>query len=102
MALGSYPTQSLADARKARDIAKLKKADGAFLNKVAGYLFLVPKEYTESLATPEAFLLTPDEVRARTHRGEANGKVSYWLQPQAYEVATFKERWERLAAVPTT
>ena len=28
MALGSYPTQSLADARKARDIAKLKKADG--------------------------------------------------------------------------
>ena len=28
MALGSYPAQSLADARKARDIAKLKKADG--------------------------------------------------------------------------
>src|SRR5258708_14417661 len=28
MGLGSYPAQSLADARKARDIAKLKKADG--------------------------------------------------------------------------
>lgn len=28
MALGSYPAQSLADARKARDIVKLKKADG--------------------------------------------------------------------------
>lgn len=31
MALGGYPSQSLADARKARDIAKLKKADGVDL-----------------------------------------------------------------------
>lgn len=40
-------------------VIQLKKADGAFLNKVAGYLFLVPKEYTESLATPEAFARAP-------------------------------------------
>jgi peptide/nickel transport system substrate-binding protein len=40
-------------------VVQLKKADGAFLNKVAGYLFLVPKEYTESLPTPEAFAKAP-------------------------------------------
>jgi hypothetical protein len=28
MALGSYPAQSLADARKARDTSKLKEVDG--------------------------------------------------------------------------
>lgn len=49
---------------------------------------------------PETFLLTPDEIRARVHRGEADGKVSYWLQPQEYEVAVFKEQWERLAGSP--
>ena len=40
-------------------VVQLKKADGAFLNKVAGYLFLVPKEYVESLPTPEAFAKAP-------------------------------------------
>ncbi len=37
----------------------LKHPDGAFLNKMAGYLLLVPKEYTESLATPEDFSRAP-------------------------------------------
>jgi peptide/nickel transport system substrate-binding protein len=40
-------------------VVQLKKADGAFLNKVAGYLFIVPKEYTESLPSPEAFAKAP-------------------------------------------
>ncbi len=38
---------------------RLKRADGAFLNKVAGYVQLVPKEYTESLGSPEAFARAP-------------------------------------------
>jgi len=37
----------------------LKHADGAFLNKIAGYLLLVPKEYTESLANHEDFARAP-------------------------------------------
>ena len=40
-------------------VFKLSQKDGAFLNKVAGYLYIVPKAYTESLATPEAFALAP-------------------------------------------
>jgi peptide/nickel transport system substrate-binding protein len=36
-------------------VFKLKVPDGAFLNKIAGYLYIVPKKYTEALETPEAF-----------------------------------------------
>lgn len=37
----------------------LTHPDGAFLNKIAGYLLLVPKAYTESLDTPEDFARAP-------------------------------------------
>jgi ABC-type transport system substrate-binding protein len=37
----------------------LKEADGAFLNKIAGYLFIVPKAYAVSLGSPEAFARAP-------------------------------------------
>ncbi len=40
-------------------VIHLKRADGAFINKLAGYLFLVPKAYTEGLGTPEAFSRAP-------------------------------------------
>jgi peptide/nickel transport system substrate-binding protein len=36
-------------------VFKLKEQDGAFMNKLAGYLFVIPKKYTESLPSPEAF-----------------------------------------------
>jgi peptide/nickel transport system substrate-binding protein len=38
---------------------KLSRPDGAFLNKIAGYLTLLPKEYTESLPSVEAFARAP-------------------------------------------
>lgn len=38
---------------------RLKKPDGAFVNKIAGYLLLVPKDYTEKLGTAEAFARAP-------------------------------------------
>lgn len=37
----------------------LAQKDGAFLNKVAGYLYVVPRAYTQSLPNPEAFALKP-------------------------------------------
>lgn len=40
-------------------VFNLKHPDGAFLNKIAGYLLLVPKEYTESLPNAEAFARAP-------------------------------------------
>ena len=47
-------------------------------------------------ASPESFVLTPAEVRTRAHRGEKEGRVSYWLQPAAYEGAEFLEAWQRI------
>jgi ABC-type transport system substrate-binding protein len=38
---------------------KLKQPDGAFLNKVAGLLFIVPKDYTTRLGTADAFAAAP-------------------------------------------
>lgn len=40
-------------------VVKLKRPDGVFLNKVAGFLFIVPKAYTSKLPTPEAFAAAP-------------------------------------------
>jgi peptide/nickel transport system substrate-binding protein len=36
-------------------VFRLKEPDGAFMNKLAGYLFIIPKKYTEALSNPEAF-----------------------------------------------
>ena len=50
---------SVETAGDASVVFRLKRADGAFLNKLAGYLLLVPKAYTESLPNPEAFARAP-------------------------------------------
>jgi hypothetical protein len=47
---------------------------------------------------PESFVLTPAEVRERAHRGEKEGRVSFWLQPRDYEVDQFKEAWARIGS----
>ncbi|MDS1139882.1 ABC transporter substrate-binding protein [Pusillimonas sp. SM2304] len=40
-------------------VMTLKYPDGAFLNKVAGFLFITGKQYTASLAKPEDFAASP-------------------------------------------
>ncbi|CAG9254769.1 ABC transporter substrate-binding protein [Paraburkholderia unamae] len=40
-------------------VVKLAERDGAFLNKLAGYLYIVPQKYTQSLPNPQAFALAP-------------------------------------------
>jgi hypothetical protein len=46
--------------------------------------------------TPECFILEPGEVRAFAHRGEKDGRVSFWLQPKAYDRPEFREAWHRI------
>jgi hypothetical protein len=48
--------------------------------------------------TPECFVLTPGEVRRLAHRGEKNGKVSFWLQRRDYGTEEFREKWERIGS----
>lgn len=45
---------------------------------------------------PICYILTPKEVKRMAHRGEKDGKVSYWLQPRQYAVEEFCEQWDRI------
>ena len=49
-----------------------------------------------STETPQCFILTPDEVKKIVHRGEKDGRISFWLQPKDYENEKFKESWNRI------
>lgn len=40
-------------------VFKLKQPDGAFANKVAGYLYVIPADYLASLPNPDAFAQKP-------------------------------------------
>ncbi|SAK49796.1 glutathione ABC transporter substrate-binding protein GsiB [Caballeronia pedi] len=40
-------------------VFKLKQPDGAFANKVAGYLYIIPADYLASLPNPDAFAQKP-------------------------------------------
>jgi peptide/nickel transport system substrate-binding protein len=40
-------------------VIHLNGPDGAFLNKLAGFMYIVPKAYVEKLGTPEAFSRAP-------------------------------------------
>jgi len=40
-------------------VIRLKKRDGAFLNKLAGYLYIVPHKYVQSLPNSDAFAQAP-------------------------------------------
>lgn len=48
------------------------------------------------LQTPNVFILLPDEVKQLAQKGEKNGNVSYWLQPNLYQVEGFQNRWDRI------
>lgn len=48
--------------------------------------------------TPECFVITPDEIRRLVHRGEKDGRVSFWLQPRDYAVGEFLEKWDRIGS----
>ena len=51
---------------------------------------------TKATTEPECFIMTPDEVKRLAHRGEIEGRVSFWLQPNKYQTDEFRERWDRI------
>lgn len=50
------------------------------LNLMGDYIVICREVASEQ---PDCFIMTPDEVRRLAHRGEKDGRVSYWLQPRA-------------------
>lgn len=47
---------------------------------------------------PQCFILTPAEVATLAHRGEKDGRISYWLQPKAYEAVEYRDAWSRVGS----
>ena len=43
-------------------------------------------------------MLTPEEVRRLAHRGEKDGRVSFWLQPRDHDAEEFREKWEGIGS----
>jgi hypothetical protein len=66
---------------------------GTSLEKIMGDFWVVVNKVASE---PSAFVLLPSEVKALAHRGEKEGRVSYWLQPTDYEQPQFREAWDRI------
>ena len=66
---------------------------GTSLDKVMGDFWIIINEVAKE---PKSYVLLPQEVKNLAHRGEKNGKVSFWLQPKAYCTDEFYEAWDRI------
>ncbi len=66
---------------------------GTSLDNLMGDFWVI---ISKVVSEPTAFILTPDEIKQRAHRGEKDGRISYWLQPKAYEIDEFHEAWHRI------
>lgn len=67
---------------------------GNSLDKIMGDFWVIVNKVASP--SPCAFVLLPMEVRERAHRGEKDGRVSYWLQPGEYEQDAFRDNWQRI------
>lgn len=68
---------------------------GTNLDKCMGDFWVIVNRVVTS---PAAFILLPSEVKARAHRGEKEGRISFWLQPADYEQEPFREAWHRIGS----
>ncbi len=66
---------------------------GTSLEKVMGDYWVIVNNVAKE---PNIFVLLPEEIKSLAHRGEKNGRVSYWLQPTAYDKPEFREAWDRI------
>lgn len=75
---------------KLKSPVPLGKSIDAFMGD---WWIIVTKAIT---ATPECFIMKPEEVRRSAHRGEKEGRISFWLQPNKYHTDEFREAWDRI------
>jgi hypothetical protein len=66
---------------------------GKSLDRCMGDFWLIVNRLAD---VPNAFVMLPSEVKALAHRGERELRVSYWLQPTAYDRPEFREAWHRM------
>jgi hypothetical protein len=66
---------------------------GKSLDRVMGDFWIIVNNLDSA---PGIFVLKPEEVVSRAHRGVKEDRVSFWLQPKSYMLPEFESRWERL------
>jgi len=66
---------------------------GTDLAECMGDFWVIVNNLSQS---PASFIMLPSEVKERAHRGEIERRISYWLQPAAYDQPAFREAWERI------
>jgi hypothetical protein len=69
---------------------------GTSVEKLFGDWFVICRNIAED--QPQAFVLTPTEVRALAIREEKDGRPSYRLEPPRYEHPNFREAWGRIGS----
>jgi hypothetical protein len=67
---------------------------GTCLDRILGDFWIIVNEAASD--APKCYILLSHEIRALAHRGEKDGRVSFWLQPRSYAVAEFEENWSRI------
>ena len=66
---------------------------GTSLDRVMGDFWIIVNEVAKE---PKSYIMLPQEVKDLAHRGEKDGRVSFWLQPSAYCIDDFHEAWDRI------
>lgn len=66
---------------------------GTNLDNIMGDFWIIVNNV---ITEPRAFVMLPTEVKNLAHRGEKDGRVSYWLQPTSYDTEEFTEAWSRI------
>ncbi|HAS8420561.1 TPA: hypothetical protein I7738_20810 [Vibrio vulnificus] len=66
---------------------------GTSLDKIMGDYWVIVNNVAKE---PNVFIMTPEEVKSLAHRGEKDGRISYWLQPKSYDQTDYRDAWSRI------
>lgn len=66
---------------------------GTSLDKIMGDYWVIVNKLA---GDPTANVMRPDEVKYLAHRGEKDGRVSFWLQRTSYDSDEYKDAWSRI------
>ena len=69
---------------------------GHHLENLFGDFFIICRNLAGQ--APECFILEPKEVKRLAYKGRTTmqSRRNFWLQPKAYAVSDFKEKWDRI------
>ncbi len=66
---------------------------GTSLDNLMGDFWVIVNKV---ISEPTPFIMMPGEVKQLAHRGEKDGRISFWLQPKDYDIDDFRGAWERI------